>query len=168
VTRALRVRGVCGLKGFCKKKDMSAMAAAEKEEQREIFYCIMAAYVKNKLVEEDLEEDFWKIWLGKGAMIVTRDWLDIINVYAAMLKCCGLSMHIFVDPVLRGDDAKHYLSYAYSRFLAPEVKPNEMYERCVSVMATLLQNVSTNPIFSISEGSDESSVAKLVAKLEKL
>jgi hypothetical protein len=153
----------------CKKKDMSAMAAAEKEKQSEIFYCIMAAYVKNKLVEEDLkEEDFWKIWLEKGAMIVTRDWLDIINVYAAMLKCCGLSMHIFVDPVLRGDDAKHYLSYAYSRFLAPEVKPNEMYERCVSVMATLLQNVSTNPIFSISEGSDESSVAKLVAKLEKL
>jgi hypothetical protein len=41
---------------------MSAMAAVEKEEQREIFYCIMAAYVKNKLVEEDLEEDFYQIW----------------------------------------------------------------------------------------------------------
>jgi hypothetical protein len=150
----------------CKKKDMSAMAAAEKEKQSEIFYCIMAAYVKNKLVEEDLkEEDFWKIWLEKGAMIVTRDWLDIINVYAAMLKCCGLSMHIFVDPVLQGDDARHYLSYAYSKFLDPEAKPNEMYIRCVSVMATLLQDVSTNPIFSISEGS---SVAELVTKFEKL
>ena len=42
------VRGVCGLKCLCKKKDMSAtegatLAAAEKEEQKEIFYAIMAA-----------------------------------------------------------------------------------------------------------------------------
>ena len=142
------------------------MAAAEKEKQIEIFYCIMAAYVKNKLVEEDLkEEDFWKVWLEKGEMIVTRDWLTIISVYAAMLKCCGLSMLWFVDPVLQGDDARHYLSYAYSRFLDPEVMPNEMYIRCVSVMATLMEDVSTNPIFSISEPS---SVAELVAKFEKI
>ena len=147
--------------------EKTTLAAAEKEEQKEIFYAIMSAYVKNKLVEE---EPSYQIWSEKGALIVTRDWLHIISVYAVMLKCCALSMLFFVDPVLQGDDAKHYLSYAYSRFLAPEVigKPNEMYERCVSVMATLLRNASTNPESEESEGSDESPVAKLVAKLEKL
>ena len=146
------------------------MAAVEKEKQKEIFYALLAVYVKNKVGEE---EPSYQIWLEKGSLLVTRDWLQIISVYAVMLKCCGLSMLFFVDPVLQGDDAKHYLSYVYSRFLAPEVigKPNEMYERCVWVMPMLLENVSTNPIFSSSifaEGSDESPVAALVAKFEKL
>jgi hypothetical protein len=95
--------------------------------------------------------------LEKGAMIVTRDWLYILDIYGVMTQCCGLSGLFVHDSVLQGDDAKHYLSYAYSRFLDPEVKPNEMYERCVLVMAKLMQNVL-----------EESSVAELVAKFEKL
>jgi hypothetical protein len=147
---------------------------AEKDKQFEIFYCIFTAYVKQKLAindlklgfdEEDLEERFWTAWLEKGAVIVNRDWLTIISVYAAMLKCCGESMRMYVDPVLQGDDAKHYLSYAYSRFLAPEAVPNEMYINCVSVMATLMEDVSTKPIFSIYE---RSSVAALVAQFENM
>ena len=138
-------------------KEQHAMAAAEKEQQRDFFYCVMAAYVKNKLEDFWEEEDFWEIWLEKGAMIVTRDWLYILDIYGVMTQCCGLSGLFVHDSVLQGDDAKHYLSYAYSRFLDPEVKPNEMYERCVLVMAKLMQNVL-----------EESSVAELVAKFEKL
>jgi hypothetical protein len=80
-----------------------------------------------------------------------------------MLKCCNAEMLFFIDPVLQGDDAKHYLSYVYSRYLAPEVigKPNELYERCVQFMATLVQNVEEDLLF-------ESPVAELVSKFEKL
>lgn len=140
--------------------EKATLTAGEKEEQKEIFYAILAAYVKNKLVEK---EPSYQIWSEKGALIVTRDWLHIISIYAVMLKCCGLSMVFVIDPVLQGDDAKHSLSYAYSRFLAPEKEPNEMYERCVSMMATLLQNASTSPAKESEEG--EAPVAKLIEKL---
>jgi hypothetical protein len=164
--------------GFMSKIHMSMISCgndfAVKAKQFEIFYCIFTAYVKQKIAindlllgfdGEDLEEMYWTAWLERGAVIVTRDWLTIINVYAAMLKCCGVSMQMYIDPVLQGDDAKHYLNYAYNRFLAPKAIPNELYISCVSVIETLVQDVSTNPIFNIEEGS---SVAKLVSKFEKV
>jgi hypothetical protein len=136
--------------------------AGKKKEQAEIFYAVMCAYVQHKLVKKT---GVWeKIVTGVWEQIVIRDWSHIISVYAAMLKCCNDEMLFFIDPVLQGDDAKHYLSYVYSRYLDPEVigKPNELYERCVLVMATLVQDVEEDLLL------DESPVAKLVSKFEKL
>ena len=156
---------------LCRKKDMSAveqtiLAATEEEEQKEIFYAVFTAYVKNKLVvkkEPSYFQEEFQVWLEEGASIVTRDWLHIISIYAVMLKTCGLSMMFVLDPLLQGDDAKHHLSYGYSRFLSPEAsKPDEMYEKCVSMLGELLLNASTNPAAESEGESPEVLVAKLV------
>ena len=115
------------------------MNTQEYEDQQEIFYAILTGYVKHKIGGE-VE---WEVWQEKAGEILKENWLRILATYTLMLKWCGLSKVFTLDVVLQGDDANHYASYAYAKFLAPNAEPNEMYDRCEQLMSKLVLNAAT-------------------------
>jgi hypothetical protein len=104
--------------------------AEEHEDQKEIFYAILAGYVKHKLGGGEIA---FGLWQEAGSEIVKENWLQILSIYAVMLKCCGLSM------------AKHFISFCYAKFLASNAvdASNEMYVQCGKLVSKLLTEGST-------------------------
>jgi hypothetical protein len=111
--------------------------AEEHEDQKEIFYAILAGYVKHKLGGGEIA---FGLWQEAGSEIVRENWLQILSIYAVMLKCCGLSMVFTPNTVLQGDDAKHFTSFCYAKFLASNAvdASNEMYVQCAKLVSKLL------------------------------
>ena len=121
------------------------MSEQDHEDQKEIFHAVLAGYVKHKLGMMDGKIAFG-LWLEAGSEIVIENWVQILSIYAVMLKCCGLSMVFTPDTVLQGDDARHFTSYCYEKFLASDsvdASSELLRVQCAQLVSKILTEGST-------------------------